>query len=71
MLTQTTTHKVTLINKYVEHNMYVSDLILRSVGPLGVYIYIYIYILGMPQEDASEPMRGGGSRGRLRGALGI
>ena len=29
--------------------MYVLDLILRSVGPLGIYIYIYIYIHIVPQ----------------------
>ena len=25
---------------YVEHKMYVSDLIFRSVGPLGIYVYM-------------------------------
>ena len=40
MLTQTTTQQV-MLNKYVEHKMYVSDLMLRSVGPLGIYIYTY------------------------------
>ena len=30
-------------NKYAGHNMYVSDLMLRSLGPLGIYIYIYIH----------------------------
>ena len=44
MLTQTTTQQVTLMKYYVEHKMHVSDLILRSVGPLGIYTYIYICI---------------------------
>ena len=29
--------------KHVEHNLYVSDLILRSVGPLGIHICVYAY----------------------------
>ena len=32
--------QVTLINVYVEHNLCVLDLRIRSVGPLGMYMYI-------------------------------
>ena len=39
----TKTHRqTTLIKNYVEHNMYVLDIIFRSVGPLGIHTHTYL-----------------------------
>ena len=56
--------------------MYVSDIILRSVGPLGIYlsiyIYIYIYISTPAARRPSRRGRGGrsGRSGRNRSRAG-